>query len=328
MPRIFISYRRDDSAGYVGRLYDKISERFGEESVFMDVDAIQPGQDFVAVIEKAVSSCDVLLAVIGKQWMTITDDHGYRRIDNPNDFVRLEIAAALRRKNVVVIPVLVRDAMMPSAAYLPADLQPLARRNAHVVSDRNFHRDVDDLIEILRKATRRRLPLRLLLILLVLLGLLAGGYLLGTTLLEDGSLGEQDAETMETDTPTPAPQSSEIQPTSGLWEITFRFDPNDACGDRKGQVEEAEESFRFVIIQDGDLLIRRVGEEGPPEEFWRVEPNIYLQGEYDGFFIQLEVVAPDHMEEVFSHPPEAFGVPPENVPDDPFCRGTISYFLK
>ena len=78
---VFISYRRDDSAGYVGRLYDRIKERFGEKSVFMDIDAIPPGEDFVEVIERAVSSCDVLLAVIGKQWLTITDTGGHRRLE-------------------------------------------------------------------------------------------------------------------------------------------------------------------------------------------------------------------------------------------------------
>lgn len=328
MPRIFISYRRDDSAGYVGRLYDKISERFGEESVFMDMDAIQPGEDFVKVIEKAVGSCDVLLAVIGKQWMTITDRYGYRRIENPDDFVRLEIAAALRRKTVLVIPVLVRDAVMPSAGQLPADLQSLSRRNAYVVSDRNFHRDVDDLIGVLGKVRTRGLPLRWFAALLMLVGLVLGGKLLMTNLSDDNPPEEREVASMGTNTPTPATESLDILPTSGLWEYSLRFDPNPACGEQDGQVMEDEESFRYEIVEGGGRLIRYVGEEGPSEEFWRVGPNVYIQGEYDGSFIQLEVMGPDHLEETFSHPSEWFGVPPENLPEDPFCRGGVSYFVK
>jgi len=107
MSRIFISYRRDDSGGWAGRLYDRISQHFGRDHVFMDIDTIEPGLDFVEVIEQAVGSCDALLALIGRQWLTLTDDDGQRRLDNPEDFVRLEIAAALVR-NIRVIPVLVQ----------------------------------------------------------------------------------------------------------------------------------------------------------------------------------------------------------------------------
>jgi hypothetical protein len=144
--QIFISYRRDDSAGYVGRLFDKLSYSFGKTNLFTDIDTIAPGEDFVEVIEDAVGSCEILLAIIGKQWLEIKDEHGNRRLDNPNDFVRLEIATALRR-NIRVIPVLVRGAQMPLADTLPDDLKVLSRRNAHIISDRHFHPDVDDLVD-------------------------------------------------------------------------------------------------------------------------------------------------------------------------------------
>src|SRR5215510_7657864 len=97
MPGIFISYRRDDCSGHAGRLYDALSLRFGSERLFMDIDTLQPGEDFVEAIEKAVGSCDVLLALIGRQWVTSSDAQGQRRLENPNDFVRLEIEAALAR---------------------------------------------------------------------------------------------------------------------------------------------------------------------------------------------------------------------------------------
>src|SRR5205809_5803339 len=94
---VFISYRHDDSAGHTGRLWDAFVQRFGAEQVFMDIDGIRFGDDFREVINQRVSSCDVLIAVIGRQWLTIADTKGQPRLQNPNDFVRLEIKAALER---------------------------------------------------------------------------------------------------------------------------------------------------------------------------------------------------------------------------------------
>ena len=150
MSRMFISYRSDDSAGYAGRLYDRLSQHFGEDQIFMDIDTIEPGLDFVEVIEKAVGSCDVLIALIGRRWLTITDADGHRRLDNPEDFVRLEVATALDR-NIRVIPVLVRGATMPRSQDLPDVLVRLARRHALEIRDAPFHHDVDRLIKALEK---------------------------------------------------------------------------------------------------------------------------------------------------------------------------------
>lgn len=147
MARVFISYRRDDSSGYAGRLYDRLSQHFGRDNLFMDVNSIPLGLDFVDVIQHAVGSCDVLLAVIGRQWLTSTDAQGSRRLDNPEDFVRLEILAALERR-IRVIPVLVGGAVMPRSTELPDVLQSFARRNALMVGD-HFHPDVNRLIEAL-----------------------------------------------------------------------------------------------------------------------------------------------------------------------------------
>jgi TIR domain len=148
MARIFISYRHEDSGASAGRLDDRLRERFGRDNVFMDIDTIEPGLDFTEVIERTVASCDVLIALIGRQWLTSTDAAGQRRLDDPEDFVRREIAMALRR-NIRVIPALVEDTSMPRAANLPDDLQPLTRREAVELSDTHFHRDVDELIVVL-----------------------------------------------------------------------------------------------------------------------------------------------------------------------------------
>src|SRR5579884_1213052 len=105
MPRVFISYRREDSAAYAGRLFDILSAAFGAENTFMDVDDIKGGDDFTTVIERKLGVSDALVAVIGPHWLTVTDPTGVRRLDNPNDFVRIEVAKALQR-GIRVIPVL------------------------------------------------------------------------------------------------------------------------------------------------------------------------------------------------------------------------------
>src|SRR5688572_19627389 len=129
MNGIFISYRRDDSAGYAGRLYDRLVTHFGAERVFMDVEGIEPGVDFVNAIEEAVGSCRVLIVIIGDEWISTTDIAGRRRLDDPNDFVRLETSAALKR-GIRVVPVLVDGSAMPRVDQLPEELHALTRRQA------------------------------------------------------------------------------------------------------------------------------------------------------------------------------------------------------
>lgn len=146
MPGVFISYRRDDSAGHAGRLFDKLSARLGADQVFMDVDAIAPGQDFGKVIEQRIASCDVLIVIIGQEWLRCADANGKRRLDDPGDFVRGEIAAALRR-GLAVLPVLVEGAAMPTTAQLPVELAALASRQAVTLTDTRFDSDVQDLLD-------------------------------------------------------------------------------------------------------------------------------------------------------------------------------------
>lgn len=152
---IFVSYRRDDSSGHAGRLYDKLVSHFGKDRIFMDIDAIDLGEDFVTVIENAVGSCGILIAVIGRQWLASADDSSARRLDNPNDFVRLEIATALSR-DIRVIPVLVQRASMPKPRDLPDDLAKFSRRNAVEISDLRWQHDVDRLIDVLERVLAKR----------------------------------------------------------------------------------------------------------------------------------------------------------------------------
>ena len=156
MAGIFISYRRDDSAGYAGRLYDRLSDHFGPDQVFMDVDTIKPGQNFVDAVRQAVGGCDGLVAIIGREWLTISDAEGVRRLDDPQDIVSLEIATALER-GIRVIPVLVQGAPMPATTDFPESLKELAYRNAQEIGDRSFNSDAQSLIEAL-EAPELELP--------------------------------------------------------------------------------------------------------------------------------------------------------------------------
>jgi hypothetical protein len=146
---VFVSYRRKDSEGESGRLFDDLTSHFGSESVFMDVSAIEPGRDFRKAIDQSVTTCSVLLAIIGQEWLELKDPAGRRRLEDPNDFVRLELASALRR-DIPVIPVLVRGAKMPDADRLPPDLQELVYRNAVELTHARWKSDVQLLIRALR----------------------------------------------------------------------------------------------------------------------------------------------------------------------------------
>ena len=130
MSGVFISYRRDDSGGYAGRLFDVLAARFGHDQTFMDLDDIHGGDNFAAVIDEKVGQCSVLLAVIGERWLTLKGRSGVRRLDEPDDFVRLEIAKALER-GVRVIPVLVGGAAMPGRPICPrrCGRSPFTRRS-------------------------------------------------------------------------------------------------------------------------------------------------------------------------------------------------------
>lgn len=144
-PLIFVSYRRHDSSDVTGRIYDRLIQHFGKDTVFKDVDSIPLGVDFRKHLGDSVGQCNVLLAIIGRQWLT--GKAGGRAPDDPRDYVRVELEAALQR-GIPVIPVLVQGATLPEENDLATSLQTLAYRNGiSVRPDPDFHQDVDRLIK-------------------------------------------------------------------------------------------------------------------------------------------------------------------------------------
>lgn len=154
---VFISYRREDSAGFAGRIYDRLVSRLESGRVFFDVDNIEPGLDFVKVLADRVGDCDALVAIIGAEWVTSANDERQRRLDDPRDFVRIEIEAALER-DIRVIPVLVNGARMPKAEDLPEPLKPLVRRQAIEISHTRFDSDSERLTRALQRALEGQAP--------------------------------------------------------------------------------------------------------------------------------------------------------------------------
>jgi hypothetical protein len=148
--RIFISYRRDETDFPASWLYERLVAHFGPDQVFKDVDSIELGDDFAEVIADAVGACDVLLVLIGAQWLAITDEAGRRRLENSDDFVRLEVEAALQRK-VRIIPILVGTARMPHADQLPASLGKLVHRQALELDPNRFEADTRRLVRVVEK---------------------------------------------------------------------------------------------------------------------------------------------------------------------------------
>lgn len=217
--KIFISYRRDDSAGYAGRLFDYLTAHFGEKNIFMDVDTIQPGEDFRKAVSNAVGTCDVVLVVIGKQWLSIADAQGRRRLDNPQDWVRVEIASALADPRVRVIPVLVREAGIPGTDELPDDLKELSWRNASELSDTRFQHDARKLIEVIERASgkpggilaggrNKSRAVRSLGVVLGLAGLGLIGWLVSYAIGMRSTPGSSTPLVMSTSTGIPAPTSA------------------------------------------------------------------------------------------------------------------------
>jgi tetratricopeptide (TPR) repeat protein len=146
--KVFLNYRRNDSSGYVGRLTERLHARFGSDAVFRDLDSIAVGRDFRVAIQEAIAVCDAVVAVIGRHWLDAVGRDGTRRLDDPDDSVRVELATALERE-VLLIPVLVDGATMPAAVDLPPPLAPLAYRNALEISEIRWEYDVSRLINVL-----------------------------------------------------------------------------------------------------------------------------------------------------------------------------------
>jgi hypothetical protein len=152
---IFVCYRREDAGGHAGRLRDRLAKTFGSNQVFLDIDNIRIGEDFRERVTRTIRCCQAVLVVIGRTWLTIADERGRRRLDDPTDSVRLEISAALEHATAGrVIPVLVQGAAMPREDQLPEELRPLTRLNALVAADERWHAEADRLVEELESILR------------------------------------------------------------------------------------------------------------------------------------------------------------------------------
>ena len=147
--KIFVNYRREDCAANAVAISAYLERAFGSARVFIDVDRLRPGQNFPQELEKRLSACKVTLCLIGPGWLDARDENGNRRIDNPQDWVRLEIERALAR-NVVVIPVLVEGASLSKASELPETLRPLVQRQAAEITTNNFRNDMAGLTRDVR----------------------------------------------------------------------------------------------------------------------------------------------------------------------------------
>src|SRR6266851_988010 len=151
MAGIFVRYRRDDTQGWVGHLTQALQDGFPQTDVFYDIDTIQPGEDFTVAIDRAMSSCQVVLVLIGPQWLNAQTEEARPRMDDPEEFVRREIAAAPALP-ILVVPVLFGGAAMPPAASLPEVLRPLAHRQGHEITNKRWDYDCNQLLQVLGKA--------------------------------------------------------------------------------------------------------------------------------------------------------------------------------
>src|SRR5262245_42335695 len=153
MPKVFISYRREGTAGEARALFNALVARLGESSVFMDVDNIAPGSDFRQVLQERLSSCDLFLALVGRDWVNLKNASGERRLEDSNDYVHLEIETALKR-NIPVAPVLVQGARMPAAEQLPESIRNFAYRNGFELSHSRWESDLQEMLRRLNLSTR------------------------------------------------------------------------------------------------------------------------------------------------------------------------------
>jgi hypothetical protein len=245
--RVFLSYRREDSAAWAGRLHDSLAARFGERNIFQDVVAVEPGEDFADRIDRAMTEADAALAMIGPSWLTVTDDTGTRRLDQPDDYVRSELAAALVH-GVKVIPVLVGGAAMPTPAQLPDDLQALAQRQAVTLRDTHWRVDADALVAALRgerPGARRRWPL----IAAVVVAVLAVAGVVTALLLRNGDDSDGSDDSSVTGCPEP--------PQTGLNEFPLT-DPTPLTVDGSAGVTieyDVEQAFQRQESDGWDAIL-------------------------------------------------------------------------
>jgi tetratricopeptide (TPR) repeat protein len=160
MGGVFISYRREESEGYAGRLYDILIERLGAEQCFMDVEGIGPGVDFARIITEHLSRCDSMLVVIGPRWLTVQNEAGQPRILDTADWVRTEVSIGLKKDDLLLVPVLVGGGVLPKSSQLTPELQALSDRNAFELHQTNFRKRAFELADKLKEESRQRTKIR------------------------------------------------------------------------------------------------------------------------------------------------------------------------
>jgi TIR domain/Domain of unknown function (DUF4384) len=253
MGNVFISYRRGDSIATAGRIRDRLVQAFGRKRVFVDVDDIPHGQDFVKILESKVAECDVLLAIIGPAWLSAGDEHGRRRLDDPEDFVAIEIASALAKDKTAVIPVLVDGAKMPAASELPGPLKALTRRNAIELRNTQFGSDAERLVKSLTPTMgggKNLTPAKLIAALAGLAALAAGGFF-GWPMVQ-GLLSAKPA-------PVPAQAPSTVQATAAPATTAPGGKPSLARLAHLGTVLRAADGRVAVKLRGGNAI--KLGEQ-------------------------------------------------------------------
>ncbi|MGH9275345.1 MAG: toll/interleukin-1 receptor domain-containing protein [Acidimicrobiales bacterium] len=230
MTRIFISYRRSDDPGSVGRVRDRLRDAYGEDAIFRDIEGIPKGTRFAEVIDKELELCTDLLVVIGPHWLDATDSAGARRLDNPDDWVRNEIEVGLARNDLQVVPVLVGGATLPRADQLPESIRPLLEWNASFLKEDSFDFDFDILVRSLGGRRRSRDKLLLLAIAAVLLVAVAtAGFLLARS-------GDDSLKTTGESTDFSVPVSETDPPMTGGFNIAVAaFTSTDPANEDEAQ---------------------------------------------------------------------------------------------
>ena len=244
---VFVSYRRADSAPYAGRLHDALVDQFGEDNVFQDVSDIDPGKDFKEAIDAALDQADVVMVLIGPNWLASPGADGLPRLHNPNDFVRIEVSKSLAR-NIPVVPILVGGAPLPSAAELPEELVPLTGRQAVVLQDNDWRNDVEGLIKRLRDETRTKWRLAWVAAAgLVLVATLGTWAILAND--DQGSQVTTSAGTTVTSMPLTAcpPQRTRVE----LEEIVKEAESGDITSPMSSVFDESASGGQFVLAKQG-----------------------------------------------------------------------------
>ena len=273
--KIFISYRRDDTAGRAGRLFDLLATRFGARNVFQDVTAIEPGTDFTQRVDEAIAQCDATLVVIGSDWLSMSGPDGTRRLDEPDDYVRREVGAALAA-GVRVVPVLVDRAELPALEDLPEALRPLAQRQAVALRDATWHQDVDALVRGLegealietprRRGLGRRWPLVAGAAAVLVVAGLVGWTLLGDDDNDDN--GDNGAESLPdrlTECPVPDPSWAPIEVRDGATGVQL-MDTQTFAYTVKEAGYRVEPSGEKLVVLRAELENRTVPVDGTHDD--------------------------------------------------------------